>query len=1496
MRRLRVVLKWVIQLGILLAMLLGVVLFFALIFYGWLGTASGNRFIAARLENTLEIAAKKGTVTIGSIETNARSYVIIHDLTIATDEGKTVVFAGRGQAEISPFSLLYRDLQVNDLQLDSVLVDIEMGEDRVTDIGRVFGQEEVGPAREEPWGGLPIDIAAPDVRLNGVNIVYRNPNGEVVRATGVSATGRIESKDDVFDFLDIELEGQLAGPGPSVVSANGSLTYSNKGLDFDHVTARIPGSEVEAVGTIGGGEIDLDLDVRALHLPALEPIINNPGLAGTYAGELELRGPTSAAKISGELNGIKGTKGNIAADIQANLTGEKVTWTAEVDVEGLHVEQLYPALTQDVVLDGEATLNGKGIRFPDDFELTVAYRGPEQEAFGQHLDSVETTFKIENGQLEIQAGHLMGILGELEAEGDIDLVEGPMELHITGWVRPERLEELGIAGIRTSGWVDARLYGNLKDPEAIFDVRGNIRFAPFQYMEDVHFGLMSASFDVDVDGLDIQGTASVDGSEGDTYGLKLGALQIPALTLSIPPKGTLRFAGDLAAQNLVYPDALVVDAATGEWSFENTPEGTQTTHAELAIGSHAVMNIPGSSGGLTADVVNDDVSFDVELDSGYLPFLRTGGRYDLATGRIALDHLAIAPTPRATWKAPRQITFTTTEGGLADADILLEGNLGNFEVMGTLGTTGELDGRIIVTNMQMDTFAELYPDDYSGLAGTIQVDVKLNGRADAPEIKGMIDMKRLWMEDTFRWLDVDGTFSADGGNLWPNITIGVAGEPLAHIDGRVSVDLDLADPKLSPTGDIDMKIGIRAGKITRIDQLVPGLGTELPTGVFSGQIGLSGQAIDPDFRFAGTTEVDVRGWADPARVEFQLSRTADQLDGWADVRDGMEQRMNLGMVGTTRMSEIMAWSLQGGPEPDLEDYTLFLDDMFLSGTLLGFPADSIAVALGAPVEASGNVLGGFTAWGSPYTPQAEGGFHWVEATIGTVAMEGALVSMSPVEGGYQLDITSNFAPEGEVSVTGLVPVAVDLNKDWTEWATGDLDLTVSGAGVPIGLASGYDPGVERAQGLLKVEGKILGDPANPSPFLTASITDGSFNYRPLGLMVRGMDMAFESGDSVLTLTKLHMSTQPRNRRGNVASGIQDLGEFGQVSTIDVSGSAKLGERSLGEVDAKVVLGGGAWIINDEIAALRADGEIGLSGIWPNIIVDGDLELFSGKVVMDAASFLSAAPLELDRTLTIRRPDAIALQRTDDLPALYDDFDVQLRIDMNRALELDMSVPFVEDFGALGAAVSRADLSARLGGEATAQLKGGEIGMVGEVELVEGKIRVLQSRFNLEEGKMFFAGADPYNPIMDIQAQMKIPDATVDLHMSGTPEEPTIDFSSEEYPDKSQVFTILITGQAPDELTSGQGQGTAQALAGLLVSSIFSGRSLGNFSIEPDGSVRAGAPITQNIFAATILSPNASIEENKVAVEAEWGPLPHVVVSGGVGDTTTFGDLFWEIRF
>ncbi|MFT6376876.1 MAG: hypothetical protein ACJARS_003535, partial [bacterium] len=296
-------------------------------------------------------------------------------------------------------------------------------------------------------------------------------------------------------------------------------------------------------------------------------------------------------------------------------------------------------------------------------------------------------------------------------------------------------------------------------------------------------------------------------------------------------------------------------------------------------------------------------------------------------------------------------------------------------------------------------------------------------------------------------------------------------------------------------------------------------------------------------------------------------------------------------------------------------------------------------------------------------------------------------------------------------------------------------------------------------------------------------------------------------------------------------------------------------------------------------------------------VRGDIVVDNGLIVQDLASFLTVSPLALDERIRVERTDYEKREIVEETaePGLYETIDISINVDLQRNVEVQVAFPFLDDLGAIGATVTRADVQTRLGGDIDFAMTGGEMSLFGPVDVVGGKMRVLQTSFDLTDGSATFQGS-PFDPILDLAANSEIGTATVDLSVSGTASEPIISFTSTQYPDQSQILAMLITGREPDTLNADQGSAATEALVGLLLSSVLSGARLGSISYDPDGTVRVGIPVASDVYFQTILATQPSINDNQFAGHVEWTIAPKVVLEVTVGDQQSNGDLFWETRF
>jgi hypothetical protein len=1106
-------------------------------------------------------------------------------------------------------------------------------------------------------------------------------------------------------------------------------------------------------------------------------------------------------------------------------------------------------------------------------------------------------------------------VGALTLSGDLDLVNGPVAIRARGPLSPARLAALGAEGLDGNGVVDATITTDLRAKELSVAADGVVEYAPFVY-PNVTIAELIAPFSATVQGGKTRGTVNLRGGRFDALGLTGSTLDGNRVRFEVD-KDAIRVSGPIALRQVDYDGYLSSAVADADFTF--TTRGThRAVDATVALGGWTLAGRPGGDGTVGVQLRDDALAYTVALrdDAGGAPrpVLDTGGSFDLQTEQVVLNTLRWAPTPRATWAADRPVTLALTDGGVRDADLAVTSPLGHVELRGRIGTEGPLDATIQTRGLQLDTVAELYPDRFDGLSGALDLDLALSGDAAAPTAHGDVDLRGLFVPDQVRWLDVKGPVDLIGGELRPEVALAVAGTPLGQLTGHVPTKGGLADVSPDRDGQVDLDLQLVPGDFARLAHLAPSLdGSALPVGRFSADLQAHDVLADPVLHLAGVAEVEVQEWQRPARVELDLTRRASELVVDADLREGLQTRATLAGTAATRLGEAFAYLLPAPgatpAAPDWSDPELYLDRIDASAALVGVPVDRLAAMAGAPVELSGEVVGGIGVTGSPMRPVLDGAVNWLDPKVGDQPLEGAYLALVPAEdGGYTLDADVRFPaggpkrPGGSLTVSGQVPVALDFDRPTSEWSRGDLALDVAGEGVPLAVLSGLVPDVRSAAGQLLVQGTIGGPVSAPRPDLVAKIEGGQVGYTPLGVIAGDLELEARVAHQQIDLVRADFTLTP-NRRFQPLGLVSEATSFVEGSgepRVAMSGSVQLDDQGHpGPVEGKVVLTNGAWLASTEDDTLRASGELTLGGTWPKVAVGGDLSVVYGQVSIDTAQLASGTPLELDPSLVVVRPGVVALPPREPAgPPFYSDFDVNVNVDLKRNLELAMTVPFLKDFGDIGAQLSRADVAARLGGQVRVRMQGGEPALVGAVDVVDGSVRLLRSTLELDEGSITFAGGDPYlNTSLDLHGSMTVTGGDLTVAITGSPADPVFTPSSQAYPDRTQQLAILLTGRAPDELTSDQGSAAVETVTSTVLSTLLSGRSVGTLTIAPDNSVRFGIPVSSSIYATSFFNPTQTDpEQNTLALQLEWSPARWFVLSGGVGDRVGWGDVFWEVRF
>lgn len=1476
--------------------------------FGWLISAAGNDAVRLSIERHVTDAMAGGRLEVGRLRTNMGTRLILEDVRIRAEDGHDVVAIGRLDLQWRAWSLLSGVVRVDRARVDGLVVDLYSSPDGSLDLLMLFG---VLPAEEDepapPWGGLPIDLDLQDLAIRGGRVRFSGEDGVAVSLTAVQLAATVTGSGKTIDVADLAVGGHLVQPGPTVFGATGGVVYGGETLSLDGLVLRLPGTSASIEGVLAGltGEVSADVHVgfSPLDLGAIDPFLPSLELAGAWEGTLSAAGPLSALALDAQLSGVDGARGAASLVGSIDLTDGAVPWNAVLELDSFFLEDALPIVGGPLELDGALDASGHGTTWPEGLVIEGAWTDDDEtplDVFGVPIRSSSGNLAIRNGVLVMQGLDVTAVAGTARGGGELDLVEGDLDLVLEGPLALAMLADLGIEGLGGTGSYTATLSGDVFDEGVPLDVRGFVSLHPFTWGDRVRAEKLQGPYRAHVEAGETDVWLDLVGTGVDAYGLTGNTLTLSDLTVRY---GSAGLAVDGVARLPVasYTDNIRLEEVSAPFTATQAAGGDQplVVDVDVAVGPQEVYGLLGTDGTIGVAMVDDQVALDVDLSYDGSPFIVTTGRVGLGDLSVDLDQLFIGPTARQRWEAEGGLSLRVVDGGVADARLrLVEPQLGTLVVMGDVATAGALDGRVELRGFRLDVFAELFPDLADGLAGRLDAVVSLDGLASVPKIDGTLSVTDLYRPDTVRWLDAAGRFSIADDRLELSLDSQVGGRPLASVTGFVPIDSNLASPELVQSGHTDLELALHAGPLLRLEQLIPG--QELPVGAASARLRLRGDLADPDVDLTGVAELELAGLSDLGRVEVDAHRVAGELRATVDLYEGHRPLILADGRAATRLHEVTAWLFGAGAEPDFTDFRVIADDLDLRAALDAVPLKTLASLAGGGIDVEGTLDGVVTASGASDTPKL-GVDLLAVGRLGSLPLDSRW-SLVPGDFGYEL--SGRVGPEGLpwFLAEGYAPVRVDLRTDMVNWGTGDWDVRLGGVGVPLAALAAADLGLSHLDGALGVGGTLTGPLFRPNPDLRLTIEGGTVGYRPFGVVYRDLvlgatikpspDATAEGPARLLVdLDRLRAHTSPSRR--SRASQMEVKSELRMDGEVILEGGVPVDTTA--RIDLK-----NAWVMATDDIVLRAKGGVEVDGVWPQLVVDGKVEIEQGEFALNTADLFDATGFSVDSDITVHRKRSslaavVSVSEEEEL-SLLEQIALTLDVQLGRNTSTRITMPILDDLGSLGASLTRADVSARLGGAVDVSMRRGVPAVVGEVELLSGDVKVLASQFDVTEGTLSFLGVDYANPSLDIAAAMTVSAGQVDLKVSGTAVDPEVSFSSDAYPDETTIFTILLTGQAPEDLDSQQGVAALKAASELLLSGVLGGVRLGSLTVDGDGTIHVGIPIGKSVYAETTILPTVFVGDPTVQVEAEWSILPRLVLTGGYAHPEAWGFFSWEHRF
>ncbi len=641
------------------------------------------------------------------------------------------------------------------------------------------------------------------------------------------------------------------------------------------------------------------------------------------------------------------------------------------------------------------------------------------------------------------------------------------------------------------------------------------------------------------------------------------------------------------------------------------------------------------------------------------------------------------------------------------------------------------------------------------------------------------------------------------------------GDGVAFEDIVIASGADRITGAVSIAGDAGLS-GTLHARIADLDTWEDVAGTDLD-GRLQASVEVSGTAFEArlngnDLVIAGTAlrqaSLDLAG--NPRAVDFRLdtqgelgiqARGSWQADqGRSTVRLAALQLHRAGhtarLVEPTTVSQTPdGWRLA------LTTFDLASGRVSLAGATAGDRLDLRADVRRLPLELvdvvlpeqgmTGLVDGELRLQGTVAAPQAEarlqgrgigfaGGRERIDADV-TASWHDRVVRVGAVASGMrgasaQLDATFPLVLDGGLHVPGDGPLAGRLQAD------GQIERIAEALPLP-----GH-----RFAGRINADLLLGGTVADPRVDGAATVADGYYEFYRTGTILRDVQARLTAEDARRFRLNLQGADPGGGRVG--ADGVLRLEEAGMAYTAGV----RLMQFRIVDIDSGAAL---------------ASGDLTLQG-------EGSLAALTGTVDVGPAEFnitghLPGGSVPHIEVVEINRPGARKQPSRRGGDERGQDVGVETPLVISLGIDTRVNRLFVRGRG----------LDSVWSGRLTIEGTAADPTIVGALEAERGSYDLIGRNFQLAGSRVVFEGSA--SPRLDIIAESAAPDITARVRVTGSPDQPVIDFTSEPAYPKDEILARLLFGKQVGQLTVGQQVQLARAAAA------FSGRG----ALDPIGGLR-----------------------------------------------------------
>jgi autotransporter translocation and assembly factor TamB len=404
-----------------------------------------------------------------------------------------------------------------------------------------------------------------------------------------------------------------------------------------------------------------------------------------------------------------------------------------------------------------------------------------------------------------------------------------------------------------------------------------------------------------------------------------------------------------------------------------------------------------------------------------------------------------------------------------------------------------------------------------------------------------------------------------------------------------------------------------------------------------------------------------------------------------------------------------------------------------------------------------------------------------------------------------------------------IPMQLGWDRGFIAYASGGINGRVHSSGISLAFLNSLGPRTVRG-----LDGNISMDVALTGPIKRPQASGGIWLWGGTGKIV-------PAGVTVEALnTTVLISPQ--------AIFVQDLNARSKDGTIDAWGHIALDGYRPAAIDVSLKMDKWPAINTPEYVAYTA-ANFHLRGTLEAPALGGNVEVLWG-VFKPELAILGSDTIKPDHTIEVVYDGVAPPPLPASPPSPFANLFRNLAIDLVAQIHRDTWVKV-------------AGSSAELEGKVHVGKKsGGPVTLLGAIHSVRGQIAIAGQPLNLQKGEMTFTEGAEIDPSLDIVAERKLPQYTVDANIGGTATKPTLTFSSDPQMSQADILSVLMFGRPTSQLSNNQ-QASLQTQAATIAGSYAAnqiGQSVADalglkalqFSVE-NGMAAVGTYLTQDVF-------------------------------------------------